>query len=482
MENNKKYILSKYVFNIKRKNGYATYHSIFGNLCLLNKQAFNLLKSFKNDKTIESVLKRYKNKKVKAKARELVKEYLKRGFLFECLIDELSGFEKFVQKRNQNIKKGKEACTIQLVVTNVCNFNCKYCFLDIMYSSEQRKKTQRDQKNQMMKKQDAKKYIQTVINHNKKNGRKNMIIQFTGGEPLINWPLIKYVLEEFSNGEKHGINIQYSIDTNGSLITDEVAKYFKKYDVHVIVSFDTTHGKARPLANGQNSITLIKKNIKILNKYKNRIALNTAITTETFHYYNKKYNYNRNLVDFSMQNGVKEIGVIFELNVVLYKNYSTDEIISKFWKFYTYARENNIAITGYWYQIFQLLLEDKHYLKGGYKTCYANGPLLSIEPNGVVYTCKFSSAYIGNMNKFQQIFSTNNYIKYAKLPFQRLKYCRGCEIENFCSNICLGVREKTYGTILKIHKPTCQLYKKLVKKLIIDSDEGLLKNYSLEMN
>ena len=482
MKNNTKYKFSKYAIIRKRRDGYCIYHSFFGNLCLLNKQAFSLLISFKNAKTIEMTIKNYKNQTVKNKAQELIEEFLRRGFLYKSGTDELSEYKKFVRKRNLDLKNGNEVCLVQLVVANTCNFNCKYCFINTMYSSEKRKKLQKDPRNQIMKKEEAEKYILTAIKHIKKIGRKNLFIQFTGGEPLTNWPLIKYIFEEFSNGEKHGINIGYSIDTNGSLITDEIAKYFKKYNVNAIVSFDTTHGKARPLANGKNSIPLVKKNIKILNKYKNRTSLNTAITTETFPYYNKEFNFNKDLVDFSVKNGINEIGVIFELNFNLYNKYSIDEIVSKFWEFYKYARKNNVAIEGYWHQIFQLLSREKHYLQVGYKTCYANGPLLSIEPSGEVFACKFSSANFGNMNDFQKIFSSDNYLKYAKLPFIKLKSCNGCELENFCSNICLGVREKKYGTISKIYKPTCYLYKKLVKKLIIDLEKSNLDVFTFETN
>jgi len=336
--------------------------------------------------------------------------------------------------------------------------------------------TQKDPTNKMMKKQNAKKYIQTVIKHIKKHGRKNLFIQFFGGEPLVNWPAVKYVLDEFSDGKKYGIKIRYSIVTNGSLITEEIAKYFKKYDVAVIVSFDSPRGEDRVLANGKNSLQLVKKNIRILKKYNNRISTNSAITLKTFRYFDK------DLVDFSVKNGITEIGVVFDFNLDFYKKYSIQKIVNKFWKFCLYAKKNNIVVTGYWHHAFQLILENKHFTKGGYKTCPAMGAELSIEPSGVVYACKASSAYYGNMNDFQKIFSSKNYLSYGKHPFLRRAYCKGCEIENFCSNICAGVREKNYHSISKMHEPTCRLYKQLIKNLIKNLEPNTLDVFKLTNN
>jgi len=473
MAGNNKYKLSKYVVEVKRRDGYALYHSLFGNLCLLDKQSLNLLKSFKNAKTIQVVLKKYESQTVQKKAQDLLKEFLRREFLIRSGTDEYSEFKKYVKNQNKNIDKGKEICIIQLVVTNICNFRCKYCFVDTAYCSKERTRTQKDPENQMMKKQDAKKYIQTVIKHVKKHDRKNMFIQFFGGEPLVNWPVIKYVLEEFSDGKKYDIKIRYSIVTNGSLITDEIAKYFKKYDVAVIVSFDSPLGEDRVLANGKNSLQVVKKNIKILKKYNNRISTNTAITLKTFQYFDI------DLVDFATQNGIKEIGVVFDFNLEFYKEYSTSKIVGKFWKFYLYARKNDIVVTGYWHHAFQLILENKHFEKGGYKTCPATGALLSIEPSGVVYACKATSAYFGNMKNFQKIFSSKNYLNYGKHPFRRRAYCKGCEIENFCSNICAGVREKNYHSISKMHEPTCLINKQLVKNLIKELEPSKLDVFRL---
>jgi radical SAM protein with 4Fe4S-binding SPASM domain len=107
------------------------------------------------------------------------------------------------------------------------------------------------------------------------------------------------------------------------------------------------------------------------------------------------------------------------------------------------------------------------------------GALLSIEPSGVVYSCKASSAYFGNMNEFDKIFNSKTYLRYAQHPFERKSTCINCELENFCSNICAGPREKNFCSISKMHKQTCKLNKQLIKKLIKNMKKNELVYFQL---
>ena len=103
--NNRKYKLSRYLRVVKRKDGYAVYNSIFGNLCLLNKQAYDFLKNFEKEKSLQEVIKIYKKKATLEKIPELIKDFLKRGFLIQHNKDELSDFKKYVKNRDKDLKK-----------------------------------------------------------------------------------------------------------------------------------------------------------------------------------------------------------------------------------------------------------------------------------------------------------------------------------------------------------------------------------------
>jgi uncharacterized protein len=55
----------------------------------------------------------------------------------------------------------------------------------------------------------------------------------------------------------------------------------------------------------------------------------------------------------------------------------------------------------------------------------------------------------------------------------------GCEIENFCSGLCLGPVEKKYGTVNAIEKSACDVYRLLVRQLVADADAGAMERYGI---
>ncbi len=137
----------------------------------------------------------------------------------------------------------------RLLLTNNCNYACKYCFVnrnkeDITWDS-------------------IKKSLNLLIKNNKS---KKIIIQFFGGEPLLKFDLIKKAVEYLKekNQECH-----YVITTNGSLITEEKAKFFNKNNFKVGVSIDgpkemNDNNRVTPNEKGTYDITI--KGFKLLKK------------------------------------------------------------------------------------------------------------------------------------------------------------------------------------------------------------------------
>ena len=74
------------------------------------------------------------------------------------------------------------------------------------------------------------------------NPETSTLIDFFGGEPLVNWEIIKYGLELMEDlNLLH--KLYFMISTNGTLITDEIAYTLSKYNVHVNISVDGTPEK-----------------------------------------------------------------------------------------------------------------------------------------------------------------------------------------------------------------------------------------------
>lgn len=454
---------SKYLRMVPRHDGYALYHSLYGGLCVVDENILHLFDVFRTPQSVHDVLDT-NNAHDKERLASFMEVFQERGFLVEQGFRESSRLEHHLEKVGKDLHKGAQVGVVQLVLTNLCNFRCEYCFVENIYVSEERIEAQASESNRIMRAEDARVYLEKVIDLAKKNGRTALSVQFFGGEPLINWEVMKFVLEYFGSGERQGLDISYSIVTNGSLITEEIAEYCKKYKVSVIVSFDAPSGKQRRCTNGKNSAELVERSLSLLNKHYNRVAFNAVLSSETFEVFGVE------LVDFALRHYVFEIGVLLDLNPEFYERYAAEDIVDKLWEVYLHGRQKGVQLTGYWHMIFQQLVHRDPYRVRGFKTCSATGCQLSIEPSGEVFACKGSSGHFGSILHPDKLLSSRNYRKYALRTFRNSPECAGCEIEGFCSGFCLGPLEKKYGDISVIEKNTCAVYRKLTRRLIEDAD------------
>jgi uncharacterized protein len=465
---------SKYLQAMSRVDGFALYHSLYGGLCLVDKNIqdlFNTLYTPRSGRELWRSTGTYEEKQIES----FMRIFKAKEFLVDPGIDEYAVFKERKRGLEKRLHLGSQIGVVQLVLTNRCNFRCKYCFINDIYASEERFRSQASISNRMMSCENARIYIEKIIELVKKNGKKSLFIQFFGGEPLVNWKTMKFVLEHFGNGEKYGIEIGYTIVTNGSLITDNIAEYCKNYNIPVVVSFDSPLGKMRTLANGKNSIEKVERGLSTLNKYHNRIVFNSVLAEETFQYFDI------HLVDFALKYYIFEIGVLLDLDPKFYENRQTEDIVRRLWDVYIYGKQKGVLLTGYWHMIFQQIRMHDVFRVRGFKTCSGTGCQLSVEPSGDVFACKGSSGYFGNILKLEELLASENYRKYAMRTFRNADECDGCEIENFCSGFCLGPLEKKYGDIYVVDKNTCSVYKELTRRLIMDMELDEAETYKMPM-
>jgi uncharacterized protein len=451
--------LSKYINFIERRDGYAMFHSQLGEVCVVDKGIFKILQSFRKDnlEEINNI----------TDVENIVEEFSKKGFLVDEDTDYLS---KHTEERLKNLSLGHQVKTIQLIVSNNCNFKCKYCFENNIYSSEEREINKKDAQNKLMKSKDAIKYISQIIDMVKAGETASLHIQFFGGEPLINKDTIKAVLEHFQDGSGFQMNLSYSIVTNGSLIDDDIAEYFFQYNVAVIVSFDNPKKTDREMASGKDSIERTFEILNILKKHKNYMAFNSVLSDCTYDYFDT------DIIDCAKEHNVKEVGIVLDLDPNFYKKRSTDQIANKILEVYFHGLRNSILVSGYWMSTYLSMFEHFESQKG-FKTCSGTGSQFSIEPNGEVFACKGSSGYFGNLKNIPSLLNSENYISYAKRSVINSEKCKECRREGFCAGFCLGPLEKTYNDINFIVPEYCKLMNTLVDELI--NNEVKIDRYEL---
>ena len=204
-------------------------------------------------------------------------------------------------------------------------------------------------------------------------------IQFTGGEPLLNFKLIEKIVD-YCNSNYN--NIQYAIQTNATLIDEKIAERIKELNIKVGVSIDglEINDILRPYKNGKSSTLDTLKGMYLLKAYNIPFGVTTVVTNKNLPYLEEFVNY---LIAF----GVKSIS--FDVLKPKKKEHLTlMPNIDEFNKILERLKANPIYIKN---------LQKRP--KGRY--CYLNsGDLLFVNEFGDVYPCPTLEGliYLGNIN------------------------------------------------------------------------------------
>lgn len=162
--------------------------------------------------------------------------------------------------------------SIMLNVTDQCNFRCRMCFCNW--------------EEHYMTPEVADKAIALALERKSPRVEK-LTINFFGGEPLMNFNLVKYVIEKWND------KCNFSMTTNGSLLTDEILDYLSEHKVGILFSIDgdkETQDYNRPFKSGQGStFDVLKDKIpKILERYP-MVTFRSTLIPATIH--NLHHNY-----------------------------------------------------------------------------------------------------------------------------------------------------------------------------------------------
>ena len=134
-------------------------------------------------------------------------------------------YEELACNYKNNSKVIKALC---LHVAHTCNLNCSYCFAS-------QGKYQGDRA--IMSFEVGKRAFDFLIENS--GTRRNLEVDFFGGEPLMNWDVVKQLVAYARSIEKeHNKNFRFTLTTNGLLIDDEVIDFLNKEMSNVVLSLD----------------------------------------------------------------------------------------------------------------------------------------------------------------------------------------------------------------------------------------------------
>ena len=118
-------------------------------------------------------------------------------------------------------------CTLHLLLNEKCNFHCGYC-----YSAAGRSNAELDMKQIEV-------ILRFFLSSERKAPKKRTVMFMGGGEPMLSWNLLKEAtLLAESIGQEQGVEVDFSLTTNGSIMNNEMMEFFKTHRFTIQISFE----------------------------------------------------------------------------------------------------------------------------------------------------------------------------------------------------------------------------------------------------
>lgn len=372
-------------------------------------------------------------------------------------------------KKRQGVLKA-----ICLHVAHDCNLACKYCFAG---------KGEYDGPKGLMSFETGKRALDFLVE--KSGTRKNLEVDFFGGEPLLNWEVCKKLVEYGRSIEKeHGKNFRFTLTTNGVLVNDEVIDFCNREMGNVVLSLDgrkETHDRLRTTCNGKGSYDLIVDKFK---KFANARNQADYYMRGTYTHYN---------TDFS-----KDIIHMADLG---FKELSIEPVVSDPTDPYA-LKENDLPILKEQYEILadEML---RRYRNGNGFTFYHymidlnSGPCIvkrisgcgvgteymAVTPSGELYPCH---QFVGD-EKFllgdiwKGVTNTAILDEFKGCNVYSHPECKDCFAKLYCSGGCAANAYHTMGSVNGIYEFGCELHRKRIECAIMlkvaEAEENLKVEY-----
>jgi uncharacterized protein len=421
-----------------------------GAIHIVDDITFDILDFYDNKNTnqiIHLLGDKYSTEHIKESLEE-IKQLVDEGMLYT----EDAYYSMVSEKNEQSFVKA-----MCLNIAHDCNLKCKYCFASEGEYSGERK---------LMSLEVGKKAIDFVIKNS--GNRHNIEVDLFGGEPLMNFDMVKALISYAREEEKvHNKNIRFAITTNATLLNKENIDYIDQNMGNVVLSIDgrqQINDNIRTRRDGTGTYADIMPKIKsIVEKRQNgkQYYARGTFTKENLDFYNDVMSLvNEGLKEISIEPVVLEDGhplaLTKEALPEIFEQYDklTDEIISRQgtkdeFKFYHFAIDINGGPCIY------------KRISG----CGAGHEYVAVTPEGDLYPCH---QFVGNEefkmgNVFEGTIDQQLAETFKNAHIYNKPKCMDCWARFFCSG---GCQANNYNFNKDIHVPYelgCEMMKKRIE-------------------
>jgi len=404
------------------------------------------------DEICELLSGRYTQEEIRESCAE-IRELIEQGTLFTE-----DDYEPYIDSFSDRPTVVKALC---LHIAHDCNLACKYCFAEEgEYHGGHR---------ELMSLEVGKKALDFLVANS--GGRRNLEVDFFGGEPTMNWEVVKELVHYGRELEKtHDKNFRFTLTTNGVLLNEEIEEFCNREMSNVVLSIDgrkEVNDKMRPTRNGMGSYDLILPKFQ---KFAKSRGEKSYYVRGTYTHFNPDFA--EDVLHLADQ-GFDQISVEPVVAEPTCDYALTEDDLPKLLSEYDRLADEMIKRKkdGKGFNFFHFMID----LEGGpcvakrLSGCGSGTEYLAVTPWGDLYPCH---QFVGNEafcmgNVEEGVKRTDLVSEFKALNVYAKEDCRDCFARFYCSGGCAANSWNFHGTISGTYQLGCELQKKRVECAIM---------------
>lgn len=390
-----------------------------------------------------------------------IEELKKEGKLFSE--DKFKDLQIDIKARPTQLK------ALCLHIAHDCNMCCKYCFAgEGEYSGDR----------SLMSFEVGKRALDFLIEQS--GSRKNLEVDFFGGEPLLNFDVVKQLVAYARSIEKgKGKNFRFTLTTNGVLLNDEVMEWANKECYNVVLSLDgrkETNDRMRRTRNDKGTYDLILPKFQKMAKERNQQGY---YIRGTYTHYNTDFaNDILHLADLGFEQLAMEPVVTDpKMDYALQES----DIPKLKYQYDLLAKEmckRNREGKGFTFFHYMIDLEGGPCIYKRISGCGVGTDYMAVTPWGDLYPCH---QFVGDEkfllgNVFDGVKNTDIVNEFKLCNVYSREACQDCFAKLYCSGGCSANAYHTTGKITGTCDMSCELHRKRVENAIMIKIDELFAN------
>lgn len=347
-----------------------------------------------------------------------------------------------------------------LHVAHTCNLNCSYCF-----ASQGKYHGNRA----VMSYEVGKRALDFLVENS--GTRRNLEVDFFGGEPLMNFDVVKKLVAYARSIEKEkNKNFRFTLTTNGILVDDDVIEFSNKEMSNVVLSLDGRKEVNDRFRVDKNGVGSYDKIVPLFQKFVEKRGGKNYYMRGTFTHYNPDF--------------LNDIKTMLDLG---FTELSMEPVVCKDDDPSALTEEDREIVKKQYEDLAMLMIERRnqgkpftfyHYmidLKGGpciYKRvsgCGSGTEYMAVTPWGDLYPCH---QFVGEEkfklgNVYDGVTNTACQNDFAACNVYARQECADCWAKLYCSGGCAANAYHATGSVNGVYKSGCELFKKRIECAIM---------------